>query len=201
MIKFRTFIFFLFVLSITTSIKVKGLEFKNISPINKQYELSSSKNVDNLSIILLGKNNITELYHEKETVVEVFNHSSKKLYLTDKDINLMSQIVYAESKGEPYEGKVAVASVILNRTVSPEFPPTIEKVIKQKNAFSCLVNGEISVTPNAECYNAVLDAIKGFDPTNDALYFYNPKSSTCNWMKQIEKKNIKTIGRHVFFQI
>ncbi|SHE48092.1 cell wall hydrolase [Clostridium fallax] len=200
MIKFKTFIFFLFVLSITSlPIKVEATEISTNKPqltIAEDYDPSYKTPLDGDL-----NNNISQLYHEKETVVEVFNHENRTLYLTDKDINLMSQIVFAESKGEPYEGKVAVASVILNRAVSPGFPSTIEKVIKQKNAFSCVVNGKISVTPTKECYDAVMEAIKGYDPSNRALYFYNPKSSTCNWMKQIEKKNIKTIGRHVFFQI
>ena len=61
------------------------------------------------------------------------------LYLTQSDIYLMSQVVYAESKGEPFEGKVAVASVILNRALNNGFPNTIQDVIFQPKAFSCLV--------------------------------------------------------------
>lgn len=142
----------------------------------------------------------TDLYHEKDSVVEVFNSSSRTIYLTESDIYLMSQIVYAESKGEPYEGKVAVASVILNRLIDPTFPNTIEAVIKQANAFSCVHNGSINVVPNEASRKAVIDAIKGSDPTASAVFFYNPEISTCTWMKNVEKKNIKTIGHHVFFQ-
>ena len=50
----------------------------------------------------------------------------------------MSQVVYAESKGEPFDGKIAVASVILNRTTDSQFPDTIHGVITQKNAFLVL---------------------------------------------------------------
>ena len=113
----------------------------------------------------------------------------------------MAQIVYAESRSEPYDGKVAVASVILNRLKSPGFPKTVEKVIKQKAAFSCLRNGEISVVPDKVSYQAVLDALKGKDPTNNAVFFYNPKIATSGWMKKIGKKNIKPIGNHVFFVV
>lgn len=140
------------------------------------------------------------LYNEQEEVVQVFNNEKGSLYLTDKDIFLMSQIVYAESKGEPYAGKVAVASVILNRTLSPGFPNTIQGVITQKNAFSCVKNGKISVTPDEDCRKAVLDAVKGTDPTNRALFFYNPKIATSKWMRDLEKVNVKTIGHHVFFE-
>lgn len=104
----------------------------------------------------------------------------------------MAQIVQAESESEPFEGKIAVASVILNRTVAPGFPKTVESVIRQKNAFSCLnKNGSISKIPDQISFQAVEEALKGKDPTNNALYFYNPKISTCNWMKNVSKNNKK----------
>ena len=131
--------------------------------------------------------------------VEVFNQNDKIIYLTKDDLDLMAKIVYAESKGEPYEGKVAVASVILNRVLSPGFPNSIKEVILQPQAFSCVVNGEINVVPTQECYDAVYDAIEGNDPTNEALFFYNPDIATCTWMQAVEKKDSKTIGQHLFF--
>lgn len=147
------------------------------------------------------ENNEINLYKEKDDVVEVFSASNQSIYLTKDDIRLMSQIVYAESGAEPYEGKVAVASVILNRTVHPKFPKSIKEVIGQKNAFSCVKNGKITVEPDESSYNAVLDAIKGKDPTNNALFFYNPKTATSSWMKNVNKSNVKVIGNHVFFDV
>lgn len=182
---------------------------KNIT-ISPSYERNRiSANIDDNSSPKPTKNIMSrgvsseyiDLYGEKDGVVEVFNHSNKSIYLTEEDVHLMSQVVYAESKGEPYEGKVAVASVILNRVVNPKFPNTVSGVVKQKNAFSCVRNGVINVDPDADSYKAVKDAIKGVDPSNNALFFYNPKSSTCSWMSQIEKKNKKSIGQHIFFQI
>lgn len=122
-------------------------------------------------------------------------------YISDSDVYLMSQVVFAESGAEPYSGKVAVASVILNRLKDPRFPKTIEGIIKQKNAFSCISNGKINVIPNEDSYRAVLDALKGSDPTDKAVFFYNPKTSTSSWMKCISKSNIKNIGQHVFFNV
>ncbi len=134
-------------------------------------------------------------------VLEVFDHATQQLYITGEDIDLMAKLVFAESIGEPYAGKVAVASVVLNRTIDPHFPNTIQQVIFQKNAFSCVKNGKINATPNQDCYNAVYDAIKGADPTNDALFFYNPSIATCSWMKDTQKFNQTTIGHHTFFKI
>lgn len=134
------------------------------------------------------------------STVEVFNHNDKMIYLTEEDVYLMSQIVFSESKGEPYEGKVAVASVILNRVLDPAFPDTVKDVIFQPNAFSCVVDGVITSTPNKECFNAVYEAINGNDPTNEALFFYNPTIATCSWMHDIEKTDSRSIGQHLFFK-
>ncbi len=135
-----------------------------------------------------------------DQVVEVFNHGQISLYVTQSDVDLLAKLVYAESRGEPDEGKVAVASVVLNRVISPGFPNSIKEVIYQPKAFSCVKNGCIKATPDAKCYQAVYAALSGADPTNEALYFYNPSIATCSWMKSTEKQNVKTIGHHVFFR-
>lgn len=144
---------------------------------------------------------ISQDTQEKDEVLEVFKHDNQQLYITGEDIELMAKLVSAESIGEPYDGKVAVASVVLNRTLNPSFPNTIKEVIFQKNAFSCVKNSQINAKANQDCYNAVYDAIKGYDPTNEALFFYNPNTATCNWMKQTPKFNQTTIGHHTFFKI
>lgn len=134
--------------------------------------------------------------------IEVFNNngSSSSLYISQSDIDLMAKLVYAESRGEPFEGKVAVASVVLNRVTSPQFPNTVTDVIFQSNAFSCVKNNEIVANPDQSCYDAVYESIKGVDPTNDALFFYNPAIATCSWMKSTNKRDVTTIGNHVFFK-
>ncbi|MDZ5254995.1 cell wall hydrolase [Clostridium sp. LIBA-8841] len=142
-----------------------------------------------------------QICNTPDEVVAVFKSSNSTISLTKDDIYLMSQVVYAESKGEPFDGKIAVASVILNRTTDSHFPDTIQGVITQKNAFSCVRNGKIDVVPDSDSYNAVIKAIEGCDPTNEALYFYNPKIATCSWMKGVEKTGEKSIGQHVFFNV
>lgn len=139
----------------------------------------------------------TPLYDEEVAAVEVFNGSN--VYVSQDDLDLMAKVVYAESCAEPYTGKVAVASVILNRVKEPGFPKTIENVIKQKDAFSCVKNGIIAVSTDSTCYSAVIEALKGNDPTEKALFFYNPKTATSSWMKNVPKYRVKAIGNHVFF--
>ncbi|GIM29941.1 hypothetical protein CPJCM30710_26070 [Clostridium polyendosporum] len=204
MSKIKRYIFFLLTFLLIDSVGAFAVEIKLSSPMNENPKIILNKDLQLNNIKLSGRglsNEAKELYHEKEAAVEVFSHANKRVYITKDDLYLMSQVVFAESHGEPYEGKVAVASVILNRVVSATFPNSIEGVIKQKNAFSCIKNGNISVVPDSDSYLAVIDAVRGKDPTDNALFFYNPQTATCSWMKQVQKKNIKPIGRHVFFQI
>ena len=150
---------------------------------------------------------IKDLYNDQIEAVAVFKQSNSSIHITDNDIYLMSQVVYAESCGEPASGKLAVASVILNRARDGHFPKSISGVINQKNAFSCVKdgkvihNGKANVIPDSACYTAVLDALKGKDPTYNAVFFYNPEISTSQWMIGIKKTNVKTIGNHVFFVV
>jgi len=141
----------------------------------------------------------TQLYREKIEAVEVLKTTSTEVYVTEAEVYLMAQTVFAESRSESFQGKVAVASVILNRVKDPSFPHTIEGVIKQKDAFSCVRNNRIDVVPDESCYSAVLSALKGNDPTSEAVFYYNPKIATSKWMINVGKSNPKTIGNHVFF--
>src|SRR5690625_7747580 len=53
---------------------------------------------------------------------------------SQNDIQLMANAVYGEARGEPYEGQVAVAAVILNRVNSPSFPNNIAGVILDRKS-------------------------------------------------------------------
>jgi N-acetylmuramoyl-L-alanine amidase len=143
----------------------------------------------------------SDLFKEEEKVVQVFNYGDESLRITDKDVDLMAQVVYAESSSEPFEGKIGVASVIINRLRHPQFPKTVDGVIRQSGAFSCLKDGKIDVVPDESSYEAVKEALNGNDPTSKALFFYNPKIATSKWMFDIPKENVKSIGNHVFFSV
>ena len=118
------------------------------------------------------------------------------LTLTTSQIELMARIVYGESRGEPFEGQVAVAAVVLNRLFSDEFPSTIEGVIYQNLAFTAVADGQYNLTPNAQAYQAVRIALEGYDPTYGATYYWNPATATSQWVwsREITLK----IGKHVF---
>lgn len=115
---------------------------------------------------------------------------------SSSDLNLLAHAVYAEARGEPYAGQVAVAAVILNRVKSPSFPNTISGVIYQPWAFSSVNDGQINLTPNQTAIKAAQDALNGWDPSYGSLYFYNASTSTSKWI--YSRKTVVTIGKHVF---
>jgi N-acetylmuramoyl-L-alanine amidase len=115
---------------------------------------------------------------------------------SDTDIQLMAQAVHAEARGEPYIGQVAVAAVILNRLESPSFPNTISGIIFEPGAFTAVADGQIWLAPNQTAYNAVRDAINGWDPSGGALYYFNPATATSKWIWS--RPQIKQIGKHIF---
>ena len=115
---------------------------------------------------------------------------------SNSDLNLLARCVYAEARGETYQGQVAVAAVVLNRVKSPSFPNTIAGVIYQPYAFSSVNDGQINLTPNKTAISAAQDALNGWDPTYGCLYFYNANTSTSKWI--YNRKTVVTIGNHVF---
>jgi N-acetylmuramoyl-L-alanine amidase len=115
---------------------------------------------------------------------------------SDNDIQLMANAVYGEARGEPYEGQIAVAAVILNRINSPTFPNTVSGVIFEPLAFTAVADGQIWLTPNDTAKRAVVDAINGMDPSEGATYYFNPDTATSGWIWG--RPQIKRIGKHIF---
>ena len=94
------------------------------------------------------------------------------------DVNLLSKLIYAESRGEPYSGQVAVGAVCLNRVKSSSFPNTLSGVIYQRGAFDAVSDGQINLSPDSTAKKAAQDAINGWDPSYGAIYYFNPATAT-----------------------
>ena len=122
--------------------------------------------------------------------------SSSGSSYSSSDLYLLAKVVYAEARGEPYAGKVAVAAVVLNRVRSSSFPNTISGVVYQPYAFTAVDDGQINLTPDASAKSAAQDAINGWDPTGGCIYYYNPKTATSKWIRS--RPIVTTIGRHTF---
>lgn len=113
-----------------------------------------------------------------------------------EEVEMLARLINGEARGESFEGKVAVAAVTLNRVRSSKFPNTIKSVIFQSGAYTAVSDGQYRKKPGKKAYLAAYTALKGEDPSSGALFYYNPKTATDNWIRS--RHIIKTIGKHVF---
>ncbi|NLM37721.1 MAG: hypothetical protein GX202_06310 [Firmicutes bacterium] len=112
------------------------------------------------------------------------------------DLDLLARVIYAEARGEPLEGQVAVGAVLINRVRNPRFPNDLWSIVFKKGEFCTVRDGQVWLQPNATAYRAARLAKAGWDPTNGALYFYNPSKTTSKWIWS--RTVTARIGRHVF---
>ena len=120
----------------------------------------------------------------------------KKTSLSKNDFQLFTHLIYSEARGEPYQGQVAVGAVVLNRIDSEKFPNTLRDVIFQKDAFTAVNDGQFWLTPNKTAETAALDAVRGWDPSQGALFYFNPNTATSAWIWS--RPQILKIGNHIF---
>lgn len=114
------------------------------------------------------------------------------------NVQLLARAINGEARGETYEGQVAVGAVILNRVAHSSFPNTIAGVIYQPGAFTAVSDGQINVAieESSTVVKAARDALNGWDPTEGAIYYFNPYTATNKWIWS--RPLIKTIGKHRF---
>lgn len=124
--------------------------------------------------------------------------SSKEIVnYSDYEMDLLARLVRAEAQTEPFEGKVAVACVVLNRVESSYFPNTIEDVIYERGQFQPVSNGEINKQADEESIAAVKAALtEKRDMAKESLFFYNPTIATSRWLDS--RATALVIGQHVF---
>ncbi|MDM5301497.1 cell wall hydrolase [Bacillus subtilis] len=152
--------------------------------------LSADKDEKKIKPIKLSANT------EKKEKDKPAKTNEKKETYTHSEKDLLSRLVHAEAKGESYKGKVAVASVVLNRTEKKGFPDTIRGVIYQTNAFEPVSNGSINQKPDKDSIAAAEEALSSENRETDAVFFYNPKTASDDWIRS--RKIVERIGRHVF---
>lgn len=118
---------------------------------------------------------------------------------SQSDIDLLARLIQAEAQGESYTAKVAVGAVVLNRIEDPRFPKSISSVIYEKFGpyyqFTPVLNGWINKPASQESINAAIEALKGTDPTNGAVYYFDT-SITNTWL--LSKPVAIKLGNLVF---
>jgi spore germination cell wall hydrolase CwlJ-like protein len=128
-----------------------------------------------------------------------------------KDLECLALNIYREAGHEPFEGKVAVAQVTLNRVVDPKFPNTVCTVVYEKTAIYSKVicqfswycdanhrNRKINEQAYADSYAVAKKVyLEGFrlDGLNKALYYHADYVSP-NW----KLERITKIGAHIFYK-
>lgn len=97
----------------------------------------------------------------------------------DGDRYLLANLIYCEAGSEPYEGKVAVGAVVINRVLSSVYPDTVVGVIYQNKQFSPVSSGRLALAlaegkATAACYQAADEAMKGYSNVGNCVYFRTP---------------------------
>lgn len=118
---------------------------------------------------------------------------------TVSDVDLLARLIEAEAQGEPYNAKVAVGGVVVNRVQSSSFPNNIHDVIYQRISgyyqFTPVLNGWINKPASQDSINAAYAALHGSDPSNGALFYFDDSTTnTWLWSKPIAAR----IDRMVF---
>lgn len=129
---------------------------------------------------------------------------------TLRDTDILARTLYGEARGEPHDGIVAVASVVINRAADPRWPDRIADVCLQPRQFSCwnvndrnlraMLLADMMDDRYADCFRVASSAAAGMlrDTTGGATHYVNPAA-----LKQLPSwfdahKITARIGRHVF---
>lgn len=119
-------------------------------------------------------------------------HEISDLARNSTELEILAAIIECEAGGEPYEGQLAVGSVVMNRVNNASFPNTIIEVIHQKNQFAPVRSGRFAIVlargANAECTSVAQEILNGRN-TIDALFFRTVIPSIQGTI----------IGNHVFY--
>ena len=116
----------------------------------------------------------------------------------------LAQAVYFEARGEPLDGQLAVARVVINRAESATFPDDYCSVVTQRAQFSFVRNGRIPTPPSGAAAWDRARAIARIahrdlwdSPVEDSLYFHATHVRP-SWAGRMTAR--ATINRHIFYR-
>jgi spore germination cell wall hydrolase CwlJ-like protein len=131
----------------------------------------------------------------------------KKLSYSKNDIKLLACLVHAEAGGQTYEGKLAVANIVINRILSRKYANTINGVIYQSGQFSVVNNGSLKkLLHNYDNFTsgsyltsikAAKAALQGINNMGSRLYFHAYKTAIAKGYQN--KKNCVKIDDQLFW--
>lgn len=110
----------------------------------------------------------------------------------DDTLRLLASLIYCEARGEPYEGMLAVGSVVMNRVRSGAYPDSVYDVIFASGQFTPAFSGSLQRVyangPSAVCYQAAGEVLNGYSNVGEMTHFRRKGS-----------KEGFVIGNHVFY--
>lgn len=111
------------------------------------------------------------------------------------DINLLARLIESEACGESYLGKLAVGSVVINRSHMDH--KTLSQIIYQPYQFSGVKTWRFRCAPSRDSLKAAKEVLSGRNVMPNAYFFVNLKVARPSWSKT--KKLIKRVGNHWFY--
>ena len=122
----------------------------------------------------------------------------------DAEATCLATAVYFESKGEPLEGQLAVAQVVINRARSGRYPTSLCGVVKQKAQFSFVRGGRFPrIDPGCQAWRKAqaIARIAGASmaqvlPTD--VLWYHADYVAPGWGRRLAR--VEKIGAHIFYR-
>lgn len=127
--------------------------------------------------------------------------ASGKNYYNADDVYWLSRIICAEAGVEPFYGKVAVGTVVLNRVKSSQYPNTIYGVIFDRKfgvQFTPAANGTVYNEPDTDSIIAAKLCLDGASISDRVLFFVNDAIAESSWVRD-NRSYVTTIGSHNFY--
>ena len=121
---------------------------------------------------------------------------------SDAETDCLARAVYHEARGEPLEGQLAVANVVLNRAASGKYPRTLCEVVRQPWQFSFVRRGYIPGAPKNDAWRKAVAishiASQRFAAglTSDVLW-YHADYVAPSWGRRLTR--VTKIGAHIFY--
>ena len=127
----------------------------------------------------------------------------------DAQMQCLAQAIYFEARGEPLDGQIAVAEVVLNRVDDPKFPKTICGVTRQGTgsgrgcqfSYVCDRNSDTMKSAvsreRSEKIASLMLAGRARTVTDGATYFHT-RTSRPDWSRRFVRT--AAIGHHLFYR-